>query len=62
MKFTQGSLFAFPDGLLPVGLVYPQHFRHRYLFHQLSSFGAVNLSEKTNEVVPSLYLSCSGHV
>ena len=24
-------------------------------------FGAVNLSEKVNEVVPSLCLSCSGH-
>ena len=38
-----------------------QHVRHRYFFRYLSNFFAVNLSEKVNEVVPSLCLSCLGH-
>ena len=42
-------------------LVLLQRFRHRYLLSHLSSFGAVNPSEKVNEVVLSLCLSCSGH-
>ena len=37
------------------------HFRHDCLFHHLPKFGVVHLSEKVNEVVPSLSLSCSGH-
>ena len=36
------------------------HFRHRNLFHHLSRLGAVNQSEKVNEVVPALCLSYIG--
>ena len=57
---VQSGLFAFPDGLLPV-LVGLLRFRHPCLFRHLSNFGAVNLSEKVDEVVPSLCLSCTDH-
>ena len=43
-------------------LVCREHFRHGYLFRDLPSFGAVNVSEKVDEVVPStlpfLFGSC----
>ena len=41
-------------------LVCLQHFRHRFLFRNLSNVGVVNLFGKVIKVVPSLGLSCSG--
>ena len=60
LEVDEGSLFALPDRLLPVNFGVPSA-RHRNLFHLMSSFGAVNLSEKVSEVFTSLCLSCSGH-
>ena len=55
--FIQGGLFAFPDGLLPVNFGVPFEFSSSLPF----SITLVNLSEKVNEVVASLCLSCSVH-
>ena len=37
------------------------HLRHFDLFRDLPNFGAVNLSEKVNELAPSLCHSCLAH-